>query len=140
MNTCFFCGLKPADSAHTFQQPLYHFERYAHLGVVRRFEYSKVTVPIERCAECAQNQKKAKGQRKRVITLWAVGGFIIGLFIPGAFLFTAIIGGFLGYVIVGMRQKRSLKNSGLKGLDPASLSMHAILGDKLRNGWTMKKP
>jgi hypothetical protein len=55
-------------------------------------------------------------------------------------LFTAIIGGFLGHVAARAREKRSLKNKGLKGLDPASLSMHPVLGDKLESGWRLKKP
>jgi hypothetical protein len=55
-------------------------------------------------------------------------------------LFTAIIGGFLGYVAARARDKRTLKNRGLKGLDPASLSLHPALGDMLKSGWRLKKP
>jgi hypothetical protein len=55
-------------------------------------------------------------------------------------LFTAIIGGFLGHVAARAREKKALKNKGLKGLDPASLSMHQVLGDKLESGWRLKKP
>jgi hypothetical protein len=74
------------------------------------------------------------------IAIGAVAGFFIGLVIPGALLFTAIIGGFLGYVVARRREKRSLKNMGLKGLDLTSLSMHPLLREKLNSGWRLKKP
>lgn len=140
MNTCFFCGRQPADPAHTVQQPVYRLDRYAHLGLARRFEFSKMTVPVGRCVACNRRHRKARGRRKIATAIGAVAGFIIGLIIPGAFLFTAIIGGFLGYVAAGRREKRSFKNRGLKGLDPASLSTHPILSDWLNKGWRLKKP
>jgi hypothetical protein len=137
---CFFCGQQAADAAHTIQQPVYRLLRYTHLGIARRFEFSTTIVPIERCRECAIRHRKEKRRRKTDIALGSVAGFFTGLVIPGAFLFTAIIGGFLGYVAARAREKRALKNKGLKGLDPASLSMHPVLGDKLESGWRLKKP
>ena len=140
MNTCFFCERQQAEPAYMIQQPVYRLDKYAHLGIVRRFEFSKVTVPVERCAACGQLHRKARGRRKKAITIGALAGFFIGLVIPGAFLFTAIIGGFLGYVAARRREKRSLKNMGLKGLDLTSLSTHPVLRDKLNSGWRLKKP
>jgi hypothetical protein len=139
MNTCFFCGRQPADPAHVIQQPVYRLDRYAHLGFVRRFEFSKMTVPVERCAECSRRSRKARSRRKKAVIIGAVAGFFIGLVIPGAFLFTAIIGGYLGYVAASRREKKSLKSMGLKGLDLTSLSTHPVLGDKLNSGWRLKK-
>ena len=139
MGICFFCGRQPSDAAFTIKKDIYHLDKYTHLGIVRRFEYTKLSVPIERCSSCAQFQKKEIKRRKTVITLWALAGFLIGLAIPGAFLFTAILGGFIGYIIELTRAKKYRKKQGLKGLDLASLNSHPVLGQKLQSGWKLKK-
>lgn len=140
MDICFFCGREPADIASTVDQPIYHLDRYAHLGVARRFEYTKMIVPICRCARCALLHRQLIKRRKRGVAVGAVIGFFIGMPIPGAVLFTAIGGGFVGHVIAVARGRKSLRASASKGLDAGSLSLHPLVGEKLRTGWRLRKP
>lgn len=140
MGTCFFCGTKQAASIYKMQIPIFKLQRYVHLGVVRRFEYNTLNIPVDRCFTCFQFQKKLKRSLNISTTISAMIGFFLGLVIPGAFLFTAIIGGVLGHFFGRRQQKRLLKNLGLKGRDSKSLSEHPLIKDKLNNGWTLGKP
>jgi hypothetical protein len=140
MNTCFFCGNLPGEAPYTVEQPIYRLDGYAHLGLVRRFTFTKMIVPIKRCGVCAQRHRKSRKNRKTRIIVGAVLGFIIGLVIPGAFLFTAIIGGFCGYVSAKAKERKSFRRTGLKGLEPAALGRHPLVEEKINSGWRLKKP
>jgi hypothetical protein len=139
MNTCFFCDNRPADAICTVEIPIYNLKRYAHQGLVRRFEYDRLLIPIDRCGECARLHARTKKGRRASIVTGAILGFIIGLAVPGAFLFSAIIGGYLGYLLSRARANKLYHRLHIKGLDAAALGTQPFIETKLKAGWTLKK-
>lgn len=140
MNNCFFCGYKPLDESSTVEQPMYRLKHYAHLGVVRKFEYEKQLIPIPRCRDCAAVHLKVKKSRRNCIIIGALLGFVFGLPIPGAFIFTAIIGGFMGIPVTAVRAKKRFNKLQIKGSNSAAIAHYPLIVDKLKEGWKMKKP
>lgn len=138
MDNCFFCEQAPADLSCTVEQPIYRLRRYAHQGLVRRFEYDKLIIPVGRCGKCEALHGDTKRRRKTAITIGAVSGFVIGVAVPGAFLFTAIIGGFLGHLAAGRRAASRYRRLGIKPLAPAALKTLPLLSHYLETGWTLK--
>lgn len=140
MSTCFFCGHKPLDQSCTVEQPLYRLKHYAHLGVVRKFEYEKQLIPIPRCWDCAAVHLKVKKSRRNCIIIGALLGFVFGLAVPGAFIFTAIIGGFLGVLVAAARAKKRTNKLQIKRSNSVAIVQYPLIVDKLKEGWKMKKP
>jgi len=138
MDNCFFCEQAPADLSCKVEQPIYRLRRYAHQGLVRRFEYDKLIIPVQRCGKCATLHAAATRRRKTAIAIGAVSGFIFGVAIPGAFLFTAIIGGFLGYVVAVRRAGKRYRRLRVKPLAPAAMKALPLIARYLETGWTLK--
>ncbi|HTJ11550.1 MAG TPA: hypothetical protein VL547_05985 [Dinghuibacter sp.] len=137
MQECFFCGQAPADPGCTIEQPLYRLTRYAHLGLVRRFEYDKLVIPVGRCAACARIGAQAKKKRKVAIAVGSGIGFLIGLPIPGAFVFTAIGGGFAGYLAARSRTNKMYDRLNIRA--PEAVKEYPPVAERLNGGWTLKK-
>jgi hypothetical protein len=140
MNTCFFCGHKPLDDICTIEQPIYRIKHYAHLGVVRKFEYEKQLIPVPRCRDCAAVHLKAKKSRRNCIIIGASVGFVFGLAVPGGFIFTVIIGGFVGIPVATVQAKKRYNKLQIKGSNSATIAEYPLINDKLKEGWKTKKP
>lgn len=140
MNTCFFCGHKPFDDICTIEQPIYRLKHYAHLVVVRKFEYEKQLIPIPRCRDCAAVHLKAKKSRRNSIIIGASVGFVFGLAVPGAFIFTAVIGGAVGLLVATVRAKKRYNKLQIKGINSAAIAQYPLIDAQLKEGWTTKKP
>lgn len=137
---CFFCGHQPMDATCTVELPVYRLTKYNHLVVARRFEYTKLLIPVPRCTECAGIHARAKKKRKTGTIIGAAIGFIVGLPIPGGFLFTAIIGGFIGRLVVKSREKKLYDQRQMKTLNQTALRSYPPAADKLKEGWKLEKP
>lgn len=139
MNDCSFCSRTPADPNFTVSLPLYRLRRYTHLGVARRFEYDKLVVGLGRCGGCARIHDRMKRRRKTAIAVGASVGFVIGIAIPGGFLFTAIIGGVFGNVLSANRAKKLSERLRVKSLHKSALKTLPPVAEYVQAGWRLQK-
>lgn len=139
MNDCSFCSRTPADPNFTVSLPLYRLRRYTHLGVVRRFEYDKLVVALGRCAGCAHIHGSVKRRRKTFTAVGAAVGFLIGVVIPGGFLFTTIIGGVIGNAVSMGGSKKMCERLRVKSLHKSVLKTVPPVDTYVASGWRLEK-
>lgn len=140
METCFFCGCDPVDSARNVELPVYRLTRYNHLVVARRFEYDKRLISVPRCAECAQVHAKVKKGHKTAIIAGAVIGFVVGIPTAGGAGVTAAIGGFIGHWVSKRRAKKLYNQQQVKALNRVILESYPPVAALVLEGWKLEKP
>ena len=150
---CWFCGQNERIVSYTVHQQMYgNVERYG-----RRIRWEYLTVRINRCAVCVEEQRKETDRKLRlffVVTLCLVGAIILMVDLARAsegrqplqsheivavVLILSALGGLaVCYVLAGLRGKRAAAVAGGANARPIrkkTISEYPQVQELLRKGW-----